>query len=458
MGVDYSIKEDEIIERTKKRKKREQETGRIIKIKEKVEDAKKKENFKNAENKEKDKIGSEEMTKEEIKYEKEKSLEKLIKNESQENIKINSSIQSNEINNINNENINKSGIISEENNNFQIKNEIKESVHFFDNISIQKNDNTIKIINKNNLHDITGHKISLDENPIAQKENNTMKKNINDNNSQIQIKIKFPYEKDIPQKILNVKGNFTVDELEKKFIDEKFVFDRGMSIRDIKKPLIELLKNQSTLISFSLMKKSDKLIKDLEECEINCKNIAYASCYQSSTLQGFVHIILPISIKNINRLREKKGLRKIENLDELKNDSIFNNTLIDSIKGLLDIQKCGSGGIDKNGNINFEAHLLFKISPPLLAGGGQGINNIGDIELNHEKIITESKDRENAINAGNKLACFIENLDKESENDNLKNKRTFLEVHNPPKKSLINKSFAEKDLVKSIEIKKNNSI
>ena len=74
--------------------------------------------------------------------------------------------------------------------------------------------------------------------------------------------------------------------------------------------------------------------------------------------------------------------------------------------------------------------------------------------MNHEKIITESKDREDAINAGNKLACFIENLDKESENDNLKNKRTFLEVHNPPKKSLINKSFAEKDLVKSIEIKK----
>ena len=252
MRVNYSIKEDEIIERTKKRKKREQETGRIIKIKEKVEDAKKKENFKNAENKEKDKIGSEEMTKEEIKYKKEKSLEKLIKNESQENIKINSSIQSNEINNINNENINKSGIISEENSNFQIKNEIKESVHFFDNISIQKNDNTIKIINKNNLHYITGHKISLDENPVAQKENNTMKKNINDNNSQIQIEIKFPYEKDIPKKMLNVKGNFTVDELEKKFIDEKFVFDRGMSIRDIKKPLIELRKKSKHFNFFFL--------------------------------------------------------------------------------------------------------------------------------------------------------------------------------------------------------------
>ena len=34
---------------------------------------------------------------------------------------------------------------------------------------------------------------------------------------------------------MNVKGNFTIDELEKKFTDEKFVFDRGMSIRNINK-------------------------------------------------------------------------------------------------------------------------------------------------------------------------------------------------------------------------------
>ena len=50
-------------------------------------------------------------------------------------------------------------------------------------------------------------------------------------------------------------------------------------------------------------------------------------------------------------------------------------TVIDSIKGLLDIQKCGSGGVDKNGNKIFEAHLLFSIRHPL-CGGGQGINNI----------------------------------------------------------------------------------
>ena len=326
--------------------------------------------------------------------------------------------------------------------------------------SIQENDNLIKFNDKNNMHYIIGHKISLDKDSIFQKENNTnnsiMNKKINDTNSQIQIEIKYPGEYDIPNKIMNVNGKFTIDELEKKFTDEKFVFDRGMSIRNIKKTLSELQNNQNTIISFSLMKKSDKLIKDLIECEINCKNIACSSCYQSSTLQGFVHIILPISIKNINKLRGEKGFREVENLDELKNDNIFNNTLIDAIKGLLDIQKCGSGGIDKNGNIYFEAHLLFKIAPPALCGGGQGINNIGDSNLNIENFIVNSKDRDDAIEAGNKLSKLIEELDKDKESKKIDSKKikSTLEVHNPPKKSLINKSFKEKELVKSIEIKK----
>ena len=330
---------------------------------------------------------------------------------------------------------------------------------FNGNISIQENDNDnlIKFNDRNNMHYIIGHKISLDKDSTFQKDNNTndlsTNKKKNDTNSQIQLEIKFPYEKDIPNKIMNVKGNFTIDQLEKEFIDEKFVFDRGMSIRNIKKTLSELQNNQNTKISFCLMRKSDKLIKDLEECEINFKNIACESCYQSSTLQGFVHIILPISIKNINRLREEKGFRKVENLDELKNDNIFNNTLIDAIKGLLDIQKCGGGGIDENGNKYFEAHLLFKIAGPV-GGGGQGINNIGDISMNNDKFIVGSKDKDEAINAGNKLDKIIEELDKRSEEKDLKNRKGTSIVHNPPKKSLINKSFTENDLVKSIEIKK----
>lgn len=129
-----------------------------------------------------------------------------------------------------------------------------------------------------------------------------------------------------------MKGNFTIDKLEEKFSNEKFVLDRGTSIRNIKKTLLELQKNQNALISFCLMKKSDKLIKDLKELEINCINIDLQSCYQSATIQGFDHIIILIAIENINYQREKKGYRKVESLDELKNDSIFNNTVIDTIK------------------------------------------------------------------------------------------------------------------------------
>ena len=83
-----------------------------------------------------------------------------------------------------------------------------------------KSDNLKKFKDKNDTHYIVGHKISLDKNSTLQKENNTndlsVNKEINDANSQIQLEIKFHYEKDIPNKIMNVKGNFTIDELEKK--------------------------------------------------------------------------------------------------------------------------------------------------------------------------------------------------------------------------------------------------
>ena len=121
---------------------------------------------------------------------------------------------------------------------------LKDIVEEAEKVEEAKSDNLKKFKDKNDTHYIVGHKISLDKNSTLQKENNTndlsVNKEINDANSQIQLEIKFPYEKDIPNKIMNVKGNFTIDELEKKFTDEKFVFDRGMSIRNIKKTLSEL--------------------------------------------------------------------------------------------------------------------------------------------------------------------------------------------------------------------------
>ena len=157
-------------------------------------------------------------------------------------------------------------------------------------------------------------------------------------------------------------------------------------------------------------------------------------------MQGFVHILFPLAIKYVNDHRQKKGYRKVENLDELKNNSIFNNTVIDTIKGLIDIQKCGNGGIDKNGNKRFRAQKLFEIATPILLGGPQDINNIRDMDSLHEKETEESKEAEEAFNN------FISQLG---------GKRVKC---NPPKKSLIYKLFTGSDLVKTIEIKKKTII
>ena len=169
------------------------------------------------------------------------------------------------------------------------------------------------------------------------------------------------------------------------------------------------------LVSLSLSKEQEKLLKDLEECEINFINIDGRSCYQSATMQGFIHILFPIAIKYVNQKRKIKGIEIVKNLDELKNDSVFNNTIIDTIKNILSIQQCGSGGVDKNGLKRFAARKLFQIAPPVLLGG-QDINNTSDINDMNNKACDETK---SAIEAVNNL---FSNLNARA---------------NPPKKSLI---------------------
>jgi len=137
------------------------------------------------------------------------------------------------------------------------------------------------------------------------------------------------------EKIVN--GNITLNEIEKKANFGEFILDRGMSIRNLNKTLSEL-SNGNDQISFNLISKSEKLIKDLEESEINFKNYKGLSCYQSATLQGFIHVIFPLAIKNLNKEREKNGQEKLKSLDELKNFDIFNDTVIDTIKEILFIQ------------------------------------------------------------------------------------------------------------------------
>ena len=117
---------------------------------------------------------------------------------------------------------------------------------------------------------------------------------INSSN-EVMLALIFP-KLNIPKKMIKANGNLTLDVFEKRCMVGNYVLDRGMSIRNLNKTLKELSSNDSFL-SFNLFKKSDKLIKDLEESEINFINIYGSSCYQSCTLQGFVHIIFLWQLK-----------------------------------------------------------------------------------------------------------------------------------------------------------------
>ena len=181
----------------------------------------------------------------------------------------------------------------------------------------------------------------------------------------VMIELKPPTNLNLNKQIISVDGNLTLNEIEKKAKFWDFIFDRGMSIKNLDKKLSELT-DQNSYIGFNLLSKSDKLIKDLEESEINFQNYKGLSCYQSASLQGFIHILFPLAIRNVNREREKLGKEKVKDLDELKNNSLFNNTIIDTIKEVLYIQGCGNGGVDKNGLKSFKATKLFEIAPPIL--------------------------------------------------------------------------------------------
>ena len=183
--------------------------------------------------------------------------------------------------------------------------------------------------------------------------NNIYKMNQINSSNEVKLELKIP-DFNMPNNMRLVDGNLTLDEIEKRSMYGDYVLDRGMSIRNLNKTL-KKLSSKDSFLSFNLIKKSDKLIKDLEESEINFINIGGASCYQSCTLQGFVHIIFPLAIKKLNKERVEHGKNQVKDLDELKNDNIFNNTVIDILKEIAYIQGCGNGGKSKNGNIRYEA-------------------------------------------------------------------------------------------------------
>ena len=256
--------------------------------------------------------------------------------------------------------------------------------------------------------------------------------------NEIKLELKVPGF-NIPDNVRLVNGNLTLDELEQKGTYGDYVLDRGMSIKNLEKTLKELA-GKDSYISFNLIKKSDKLLKDLEESEINFINIAGASCYQSCVLQGFVHIIFPLAIKNLNKERIKIGKEPVKALDELKNYNEFNNTVIDVLKEIVYIYGCGHGGKSKNGTKGYMAKKLFEIAPPIIYGGGhEDDGNAVDMNDNTKNITHCSKDFNEAKNAMEGLF------------NNFGGKK----ISNPPRKSGIEYKFMTgEDLIKVIEINK----
>ena len=194
----------------------------------------------------------------------------------------------------------------------------------------------------------------------------------------------------VTNNIENINGSMTLDVVEKIMPKNNFIFDRGsISIRNLNKTLFQIKEEffPYSHLKFYLLPIHDKLIKDLEESEINFINIEFSSCAESSFLQGMVHVVFPEAIRYINQEREKDFKPKVRDLDELKNNSDLNNVIIDVLKAVSFIQGCGNGGIGKDGKKRYQAMNYHKLRG---GGPGQPLRKENDINEDSKKAIEES--------------------------------------------------------------------
>ena len=127
------------------------------------------------------------------------------------------------------------------------------------------------------------------------------------------------------------------------------------------------------------------ILINLMESKINFINIEGASCYQSSILQGFVHLIYPKAIQKLNEEKIKNGESIIQNLDEFKNNTKFNDMVIDILKEINNLEK------ERKNNSNnkiksYLANKIFEEYPPE-KGRHQGLLNEYDCNKLHELLI-----------------------------------------------------------------------
>ena len=156
--------------------------------------------------------------------------------------------------------------------------------------------------------------------------------------------------------------------------------------------------NNNTKINLNNDKKKhsvnylEKFANNLENSKINFINIGGSSCYQSSTLQGFVHIIFPTAIRNIISNINQSRYKSIDNIDRLKNNNQFNDMVIDILKDINNLHDKGEGS---NG---YKANDLFSKYPPKKEFC-EGIGNIEDINNLHNDLESNSVNPSNLIGA-----------------------------------------------------------
>jgi len=235
--------------------------------------------------------------------------------------------------------------------------------------------------------------------------------------------------------------NLTLNEVEQKFckvLKEKMA-DRGTSITNLTKTLEEIVKeNPLKKLTFTLIDKSKGIINDLDKSEVNMNNLGN-TCYISTYLQSMFKIILPKALEKLNKERKLKGEKPIENPEDLKNFGIenqFYNDIIDTAIEVINIQKFGNGGVDKNGNT--------KVSPTNVCNTEKQ-NSKEDIYL-HQGLACEIK-----INEA--LYKFAIEAKKKNEKDK-EELDGLLSKINPPKKKFKNSSIQNKELIKIFEITK----
>ena len=193
--------------------------------------------------------------------------------------------------------------------------------------------------------------------------------------------------------------------------------DEELNKKNLEK-IEEEKKEKERILQESLKKKSimflEKFAKNLENSKINFINIGGSSCYQSSTFQGFVHVIYPTAIKNIISNIEQNKYKTINNIDELKNDNEFNRMFIDILKDINNLQEKGEGS---NGYL---AKDIFNKYPPKLEFG-EGIGNILDINILHFNLeinsmnliyLIEAFKKSNLFNTYNSNSIEVINIDR----------------------------------------------